>query len=606
MSLNQKFSFWIISILLVIGSFSSYYHYRQVISKEEERLRSFGNTTGHILEQSLDEYMLTRDSGALDRTMNNMKNIKPIRGILLINREGVVKGGTDTEINGKIFSSTDPACLRCHEKGQQGVFLNGKEIFRWTQHVRNKPGCYKCHDPKIKFNGFIVVDFSFAEFQIEAKNHVLQESRIILFSFVLVGFAMFLFSRAFIIRRLNNLSNKVVRLKNGDYGVRVSLKGNDEITKLGRGFNEMTEAITNRDREKDLLLKQVSQSRKEWLETFDSITDMISIIDKDYRIIKANRAFAEHFGLQPKEVINKKYYELLNEIDSPMTGYPQTITLNEDRPVSYEAVDKKTNKVLLVSVFPYFSPEGELYGSIQIIKDVTEEKEKEMRLIMNDKLAALGQMASGIAHEINNPLASIAGCAEGLLNRLRKEQFDAVLFENYLRIIEEEIMRCKDITTAMLSFVRENINEKTYINLNVILDKTLEIIGFQGRLREVELIRNYKKDIFPIQSSESKLRQVLLAIITNALDAMEDRGILTVETGSDKETEFIKITDSGPGIPSEYIGRIFDPFFTTKSKKGGTGLGLSIANKIMADLNGRINVTAEEGEGTSFKIILPI
>jgi signal transduction histidine kinase len=245
-------------------------------------------------------------------------------------------------------------------------------------------------------------------------------------------------------------------------------------------------------------------------------------------------------------------------------------------------------------------------GSIHVARDITDEKEKEMRLIMSERLASLGQMASGIAHEINNPLASIAGCAEGLLNRVKTERFDPVLFENYLEIIEEEISRCKGITTSMLSFVRKETYEKKEININETIDKTIEIIGFQGRLKDVEVIRNYKEELPAILGSEGELRQVFTSIIMNALDAMQDKGTLTLETGIERNTEFIKISDTGYGIPAAYINKIFNPFFTTKSEKGGTGLGLSIARKIIANHSGDINVISDEGKGTTFKVTLPI
>ena len=238
------------------------------------------------------------------------------------------------------------------------------------------------------------------------------------------------------------------------------------------------------------------------------------------------------------------------------------------------------------------------------VQDITEKKEKEIRLIMSERLAALGQMASGIAHEINNPLATIAVCAEGLLNRMKKGRFDPELFEGYLKIIEEEIIRCKSITTGMLSFVREKTYEKKDIDVNCILDKTLELIGFQGRLKRVEVIKNYK-EIPVIHGSEGELRQVFLSIVVNALDAMEDKGKLTLETGIEDNKVFINVSDTGPGMPSELISRIFDPFFTTKSEKGGVGLGLSIARKIITNHNGNINVISEKGKSTTFKITLP-
>ncbi len=246
-----------------------------------------------------------------------------------------------------------------------------------------------------------------------------------------------------------------------------------------------------------------------------------------------------------------------------------------------------SQKILRVSTFPYYSLEGELIGSVHIVKDITEEREKEMRLIMSERLAALGQMVSGVAHEINNPLASIAGCAEGLLNRVKKEKYDPDLFGNYLNIIEEEIIRCKGIVKSVLSFASKGTYEKKEIDVHKVLDKTLEIIAFQGRSGNVEIIRNYSDKIPLIQGSEGDLRQVFMALIINAFDAMEDKGKFTIGTLIEGNELLIKFIDSGPGIEEECVKRIFDPFFTTKSERGGTGLGLSIARKIIENHRGK-------------------
>lgn len=352
-------------------------------------------------------------------------------------------------------------------------------------------------------------------------------------------------------------------------------------------------------------VKIISHSQKEWQDTFDNISDLVSIHDREFNVIRANMAFARHFGLHPREVINRKCYELFKETNSPVPGCPHKITMEEGRQTTSEILEPGTNRVFWISTFPYYTPEGEILGSIHIARDITELREKEMRLIITERLSTLGHMAAGIVHEINNPLSSIAGCAEGLLSRIKRGQYNPELYERYLKIIEEEIVRCKDITSSMLSFARKTTYEKKEISINELLDKTLEIIGFQGRLKDVELKRNYKEDKPVLFGSEGELRQVFLSIITNALDAMEDRGRLTIETGVEGERVFIKITDSGPGIPLEIKEKIFNPFFTTKSEKGGTGLGLSIARRILDNHNGSIDVSSEIGKGTTFRIILP-
>jgi len=353
------------------------------------------------------------------------------------------------------------------------------------------------------------------------------------------------------------------------------------------------------------VLKTVSRSQKEWRDTFDSITDMISIVDKDFTILKANKAFSAYYGLQPPDVINKKCYELIHDGDSPVPNCPHRTTMAEKKPSGEEIFDKRTKKTFRIFTFPYNSPDGEIIGSIHVMRDITDDKEQEMRLITSERLAALGQMASGIAHEINNPLASIAGCSEGLLSRVKKGQCDNALFESYLSIIQEEVFRCKSITTAMLSFVRKTTYEKQAINPGEALDKTIEIIGFQGRLKNIEIVKKYHEPSPVIHGNGGELRQVILAVITNALDAMNDKGTLTLETEARENNAIIRISDTGEGISPEIITRIFDPFFTTKAERGGTGLGLSIARKIVANHNGHIDASSTPGQGTTFTITLP-
>jgi signal transduction histidine kinase len=225
--------------------------------------------------------------------------------------------------------------------------------------------------------------------------------------------------------------------------------------------------------------------------------------------------------------------------------------------------------------------------------------------MMTERLASLGQMASGVAHEINNPLASIAGCTEALRNRVRNNRCETATCEEYFTIILDEIRRCKNITTSMLSFVRTSSYEKKEIVLHELIDKTIEMMGFQGRLADVEIVRDYAGATPLFSVNEGELRQVLLIILTNALDAMEDRGTLEITTRVREESVVLKIADSGGGIPEQDIKKIFDPFFTTKSHRGGTGLGLSIAHKIILNHGGAIHVSSRGEQGSDFTIDLP-
>lgn len=241
----------------------------------------------------------------------------------------------------------------------------------------------------------------------------------------------------------------------------------------------------------------------------------------------------------------------------------------------------------------------------QLAEYVARQKENEARLAMSARLSALGQMASSIAHEINTPLATVAACAEGLVKRIKKQQWDPAFFERYLAIIVEEVQRCTRMTRDLLFFVRKPAEEKQSVDLQALLEKALKIFGSLGRLKRVEVVRRYAPGVPAVLGSEGRLQQVFLAIIGNALEAMEDMGTLVLETGVEGEAVFVRIQDTGPGIPAGLGEKIFEPFFTTKSARGGTGLGLATAYQIVKEHQGTICVAPPEGRGACFSVLLP-
>jgi PAS domain S-box-containing protein len=367
--------------------------------------------------------------------------------------------------------------------------------------------------------------------------------------------------------------------------------------------------ITERKRSEEALrelMNVVRRSRKEWLDTFDSITDMICIHDNDFTIIKANKAYAAYLGLKPIDIFQKKCHALFpHGTSSPLLGCPPRRTADAVMPVLEEIVDVNTQRTFNISTFPYYSPQGDIIGSIHIARDITERKEYEMQLIMKERLASLGEMATGIAHEINNPLESIMISAESLLLRVDKGPYDQALFKKYLQIIDEEVLRCRDITGNMLSFARRTSADRSTVDVHQEIDSALSLIGYQGRLKQMEIIKEYQGRPL-ISGSAGEVRQVIVALVINALDAMGSKGTLKIETAVRADTACVMISDSGPGISPEYLAKIFSPFFTTKAATGGTGLGLSIARKIIAGHHGAIQVASEQGHGATFTITLPL
>jgi two-component system NtrC family sensor kinase len=231
--------------------------------------------------------------------------------------------------------------------------------------------------------------------------------------------------------------------------------------------------------------------------------------------------------------------------------------------------------------------------------------------IQSSKMAALGKMAAGIAHEINNPLAVIGEKAGWIKDLLKME--DVSQSPNFQELsdavakIEYHIVRAKTVTHRLLGFARrmEPVTER--VNLNAILEESIEFLKNEARYRNIEIVGNYAPDLPLTTSDSAQLQQVFLNILNNAIDAIGKEGQIVVSTRHlTRNNELVaEISDNGPGMPKEIIAKIFDPFFTTKEVGKGTGLGLSISYSIVEKLGGRMMVASEEGQGTTFSIYLP-
>jgi two-component system NtrC family sensor kinase len=232
--------------------------------------------------------------------------------------------------------------------------------------------------------------------------------------------------------------------------------------------------------------------------------------------------------------------------------------------------------------------------------------------IQSSKMAALGKMAAGIAHEINNPLAVIGEKAGWMKDLLGME--DVAGSENFQELadavnkIEYHVVRAKTVTHRLLGFARRMEPMAEKININEILDESIEFLKNEARYRNIEIQADYVPNLPLITTDPAQLQQVFLNIINNAIDAIGKDGQITIKTRTTAKNHeiSIEIGDNGPGVPKEVLSKIFDPFFTTKEVGKGTGLGLSISYSIIEKLGGRIMVASEEGQGTTFTIYLPV
>jgi two-component system, NtrC family, sensor kinase len=248
---------------------------------------------------------------------------------------------------------------------------------------------------------------------------------------------------------------------------------------------------------------------------------------------------------------------------------------------------------------------------VLLAEDITLQKRLQQQMLLTERLTTAGRLAAGVAHELNNPLATIAGCAESLRERSGDATLkDAEAFQDfpaYLGIIEEEAFRCKEITGSLLQFVREPGGVREPTDLNALVEKVLALLRRQSRFAQSQTRADLEPGLPLVVANEGLLRQVFVGISSNALEATQGLGPLTVRTRmSGPEEVTVELIDEGPGIPDDVIPRVFDPFFTTKPPGQGTGLGLAIAQGIVTEHGGRIELQSRLGAGTTFRVVLPV
>jgi two-component system NtrC family sensor kinase len=355
------------------------------------------------------------------------------------------------------------------------------------------------------------------------------------------------------------------------------------------------------------LFQVVSRSQKEWETTFDAMQDCVSVHDTTGKVIRANVALARRLNTIPQKVIGRYCSEIYNPAGSSLSPCRHTHSLESEPLIVEEVTLPAMGGVFQISVSPRYDKDNRLSGSIHVAKDISNEKLLQQQLIQSEKLSAIGELISGIAHELNNPLTGVMGYSQ--LLQLRKDLDDRA--KENLHKINNLALRCQKIVQNLLSFARKQKPERTLSDINDILEKTVELRSYELQVNNIEISRELDRNLPQTIADAHQLQQVFLNVLTNAEQAMLEshgKGHLKIHTRTDasKTHIIVEITDDGPGIPESYLTRIFDPFFTTKDIGKGTGLGLSLSYGMIKEHGGNIYARSRLGEGSTFVIELPI
>ncbi|MDP2167813.1 MAG: PAS domain S-box protein [Thermodesulfovibrionales bacterium] len=366
----------------------------------------------------------------------------------------------------------------------------------------------------------------------------------------------------------------------------------NEDIKFLTGFSDQVASAIEGAR----LFQQVFLAEAELENIFSSISDMVYFTDKDYNLRRINKAVSEKVGRPESEVIGRKCYEVFHGMDSPWPMCPHHKTVTTMKPYIEELEDLYLKGTFLTSTSPIFDTEGNFLGTVHIVRDISELKGLREKLQSAERMAALGEVAARVAHEIRNPLVSVGGFAKRLEGKLEGN------LKEYAGIIFKEVTRLEVILKDILGFVRETRMTRRLININDLLSETIDILRPEISEKDNSLVREFAEPGIMAVIDPDRMKEALLNMLTNANQAT-DNGTITARTYRDGSNAVVEISDTGCGIKDEDIIRIFDPFFTTRPL--GTGLGLAIARRIVEEHGGSIRVESRwMGGGTKFSIYL--
>lgn len=332
----------------------------------------------------------------------------------------------------------------------------------------------------------------------------------------------------------------------------------------------------------------------------DSMTEGVLLIDRNLRIVLANPAARKHV----EEIMDRPMSKRLIRLgDIALAPLMDALAAQGTAPSPVEIATSERQRIYQLSASPAYGLRSAFEGAVLVISDVTQQRRLQEQLHQSEKLKSLGEMISGVAHELNNPLAAVIGFAQ-LLDQREIEEDVA----RKVAAIRTEASRCHGVVQELLRFARKQAPERKPVDLNSVIGSVVQLLGYQLQADGVTVDVDLDPAMRPVAGDFNALQQVFVNIIHNAHQAMREkggRGVLRIVTRCDGLTCSVEVSDTGPGIRPEHLTRIFDPFFSTKGVGQGTGLGLSIVYSTVKAHGGEIYARSRPGRGATFVLEIP-
>ncbi|RMG46344.1 MAG: HAMP domain-containing protein [Acidobacteria bacterium] len=596
-------------LLLAIGlPFLLIFHARER-SRQLEAVEEATLSLDRIVVQGLRSAMIARQPHLLDDTIRGLAHQPAVQRVILLDRSGRVAVSSDPSFEGRFFDrERDDMCRVCHEAGRAPatsrttiVEVGRRRVLRAVSVIPNEPACHRCHDPKARTNGVLLFDFSLAgaEKRIAASFGRTAALGALMLAVTIVALTLLL--NRMVHAPLNEIVRTTQKIARGRLDTRARIPGRDEFARLGSQVNAMTEHL-------ERLLGRIERQRAELQAVLDAVDDQIVVLDRDRRIVIANRAFT---AARPADA--GPLADCCRGPSPEEAGGCLVDRVFETGRLAKAVVSRHTGsgdeRALEVHASPVRDAAGRVIQVVEVRRDISERRQLEASLVHSERLASLGLLASGLSHEINNPLAVIAARVTALRRRLAEdgtggeplERLDAELDQ-----IERATQRGRAITDRLLRLSRSTGGARSLIDVNRAVRDALALLSHEMERHAIRSETDLSPSLAPLVGDPARVTQVLMNLALNAVQAMQGRGgTLRVATRAVDGGIRIDVEDDGPGIPENDLVRIFDPFYTTKPAGQGTGLGLFICSRIVAEMGGRITAANRPGGGARFTVTLP-
>lgn len=405
-----------------------------------------------------------------------------------------------------------------------------------------------------------------------------------------------------IILPVRSLMQAVKSFRDGSIRNRIDICSKNEFDNLASAFNEMADTIERNFQEIKEKQSEIQAEKSKFEAIVKSLADGLFVTNSDGLIVSFNSSAETITGYVEKETIGRHCENVfgtkLCEDACALHNEDKTIRNKESEIITKDG----QRRIVSVSSAIIRQSNDKVLGGVQTFRDITEEKQKQAMMCHAEKLAAIGHLSAGIAHEINNPIGNVVGYAKLLLRdvSLNKKQRERI------EIILEQAEKAGIIVHGLLNYSRQQEPKMERVSVNSVIDSVLRLLSLEAEKNNIKIITELA-DIPDIKADRRQMEQVFFNIIINAIQAIGSEGIVWINT-SKTEDGYVKveIRDTGTGILPEHIGKIFDPFFTTKPVNKGTGLGLPVCMGLVKEHNGTIEVGSEYGKGATFIIRLPI